>query len=40
MFYFIAPLCAAELATSRLLIRLGAERFAARVIIAVLRKPA
>ncbi|MGC2763092.1 MAG: class I SAM-dependent methyltransferase, partial [Candidatus Binatus sp.] len=40
LFYFIAPLCAAELAASRLLIRLGAERFAASVILAVFRKPA
>ncbi len=39
LFYFIAPLCAAELAASRLLIRLGAERFAASVILAVFRKP-
>ena len=39
LFYFIAPLCAAELAASRLLIRLGAEGFAASVILVVLRKP-
>lgn len=39
LFYFIAPLCAAELAASRLLIRLGAERFAASVILGVYRKP-
>jgi len=39
LFYFIAPLCAVELAASRLLIRVGAERFAASVIIGVLRKP-
>jgi len=40
LFYFIAPLCAAELAASRLMIRTGAERFAASVILAVFRKPA
>ncbi len=40
LFYFIAPLCAAELAASRLLLRLGAKRFAASVILAVFRKPA
>jgi len=39
LFYFIAPLCAVELAASRLLIRLGAERFAASVILEVFRKP-
>jgi SAM-dependent methyltransferase len=39
LFYFIAPLCAAELAASRLLLRLGAERFAASVILGVYRKP-
>jgi SAM-dependent methyltransferase len=39
LFYFIAPLCAAELAASRLLIRLGAEQFAASVILGVYRKP-
>lgn len=39
LFYFVAPLCAAELAASRLLIRLGAERFAASVILGVYRKP-
>jgi hypothetical protein len=39
LFYFVAPLCAVELAASRLLIRMGAERFAASVILAVLRKP-
>jgi SAM-dependent methyltransferase len=39
LFYFVAPLCAAELAASRLLIHLGAERFAASIIIAVFRKP-
>lgn len=38
LFYFIAPLCAVELAASRLLIRLGAENFAASVILAVFRK--
>ena len=40
LFYFIAPLCAAELAASRLLLRLGAERFAASVILTVFRKAA
>jgi SAM-dependent methyltransferase len=40
LFYFVAPLCAAELAASRLLIRMGAERFAASVILAVFRNPA
>ncbi len=40
LFYFIAPLCAVELAACRLLLRLGAERFAASVILAVFRKPA
>ena len=40
LFYFIAPLCAAELAASRLMIRMRAERFAASVILAVFRKPA
>ncbi len=40
LFYFIAPLCAAELATSRLLLSVGADRFGAAVILAVLRKPA
>ncbi len=40
LFYFIAPLCAAELAASRLMLRLGADRFAASVILAVFRKPA
>jgi hypothetical protein len=39
LFYFVAPLCAAELAISRLLLRLGAEQFAASVILAVFRKP-
>ena len=40
LFYFVAPLCAAELAASRLLIRMGADNFAASVILAVFRKPA
>jgi SAM-dependent methyltransferase len=40
LFYFVAPLCAAELAASRAMIRMGAERFAASVILAVFRKPA
>ncbi len=39
LFYFVAPLSAAELAASRLPIRLGAERFAASVILGVYRKP-
>ena len=39
LFYFIAPLCAVELAASRLLIRMGASRFAASVILGVYRKP-
>ena len=39
LFYFVAPLCAAELAASRLLIRMGADRFAASVILGVFRKP-
>lgn len=39
LFYFVAPLCAVELAASRLLIRAGAERFAASVILGVYRKP-
>ncbi len=40
LFYFIAPLCAAQLAADRLMMRMGAERLAATVIIAVFRKPA
>jgi SAM-dependent methyltransferase len=40
LLYFVAPLCAAELAASRLLLSLGADQFAASVILAVLRKPA
>jgi SAM-dependent methyltransferase len=40
LFYFVAPLSAAELAAGRLLIRMGAEQFASSVIIAVFRKPA
>jgi SAM-dependent methyltransferase len=40
LFYFVAPLCAAELAASRAMIRMGAERFAASVMLAVFRKPA
>lgn len=39
LFYFVAPLCAVELAASRLLIRMGADRFAASVILGVFRKP-
>jgi SAM-dependent methyltransferase len=38
LFYFVAPLCAVELASSRLMLRYGAERFAASVILAVFRK--
>jgi SAM-dependent methyltransferase len=40
LFYFVAPLCAAELAASRAMIRMGAERLAASVMLAVFRKPA
>jgi SAM-dependent methyltransferase len=40
LFYFVAPLCAAELAASRLLIRAGAQQFASSVILAMFRKPA
>jgi SAM-dependent methyltransferase len=40
LFYFIAPMCAAELAASRLMLRFGAEQIAASVILAVFRKPA
>jgi SAM-dependent methyltransferase len=40
MFYFIAPLCAVQLAADRVMMRMGAERFAATVILAVFRKPA
>lgn len=39
IFYFVALLCAGELAASRLLLRPGAERFAASVILGVYRKP-
>ena len=39
LFYFVAPLCAAELAASRAMIWMGAERFAASVILALFRKP-
>jgi SAM-dependent methyltransferase len=39
LFYFFAPLCAAELAASRAMIRMGAERLAASVMLAVFRKP-
>lgn len=39
LFYFVAPLCAAELAASRLILRMGGENFAASVILAVFRKP-
>jgi SAM-dependent methyltransferase len=39
LFYFIAPLCAAQLAADRMMMRAGAEGFAASVILAVLRKP-
>lgn len=40
LFYFVAPLCAAQLAADRVMMRFGAERLAATVILAVLRKPA
>ena len=40
LFYFIAPLCAGQLAADRLMMRMGAERFAATVILAAFRKPA
>jgi SAM-dependent methyltransferase len=40
LFYFVAPLCAAELAAGRLMLRLGAENFAASVILGMFRKPA
>jgi SAM-dependent methyltransferase len=40
LFYFVAPLCAAELAASRLMLLMGADNFAASVIIGVFRKPA
>jgi SAM-dependent methyltransferase len=40
LFYFIAPLCAVELAASRLMMRVGADTLAAGVILAILRKPA
>jgi SAM-dependent methyltransferase len=39
LFYFIAPLCAAQLAADRLMMRIGAERLAASVILAMFRKP-
>jgi hypothetical protein len=39
LFYFVAPLCAAELAASRLMLRMGADNLAASVIIAMFRKP-
>jgi SAM-dependent methyltransferase len=40
LFYFVAPLCAAELVASRLMLRLGADQLAASVILATFRKPA
>jgi SAM-dependent methyltransferase len=40
IFYFVAPLCAVQLAADRMMMRTGAKRFAASVILAVLRKPA
>jgi SAM-dependent methyltransferase len=40
IFYFIAPLCAAQLAADRMMMRMGADSFAASVIVAVFRKPA
>ena len=39
IFYFIAPLCAAQLAADRMMMWMGADSFAASVIIAMLRKP-
>ena len=39
LFYFVAPLSAAQLAVDRVMMRVGAERFAATVILAVFRKP-
>lgn len=39
LFHFAAPLCAAQLAADRVMMRVGAERFAASVILAVFRKP-
>jgi SAM-dependent methyltransferase len=38
LFYFVAPLCAVQLAADRAMMRVGAERLAATVILAVLRK--
>jgi SAM-dependent methyltransferase len=40
LFYFVAPLCAVQLAVDRVMMRIGAERLAATVILAVLRKQA
>jgi SAM-dependent methyltransferase len=40
LFYFAAPLCAAQLAADRLMMRMGAQRLAATVILAMFRKPA
>jgi SAM-dependent methyltransferase len=40
LFYFVAPLCAVQLTADRVMLRVGAERLAATVILAVLRKPA
>ncbi len=40
IFYFIAPLCAAQLAADRMMMRMGADSLAASVIIGVFRKPA
>lgn len=40
LFYFVAPLCAVELAASRAMMRAGAERFAASVMLGVFQKPA
>jgi SAM-dependent methyltransferase len=39
IFYFIAPLSAAQLAADRMMMRMGADSFAASVIIAIFRKP-
>ena len=40
IFYFIAPLCAAQLAADRLMMRIGADSLAASVIIGVFRRTA
>ena len=40
IFYFIAPLCAVQLAADRMMMGMGADSLAASVIIGVFRKPA